>query len=459
MLPVLPHRSTAISREPINLTPPVERAILVSAPFKRGGAKHYVDEHLEELARLADTAGAQVVGTLTQQLDRPHPGTYLGSGKVEELKQRIQELGATLVIFDDELTPAQGKNVESVVRTRVMDRAELILDIFATRARSSEARMQVELAQLEYLLPRLTRMWTHLEKMRGGIGMRGPGETQLETDRRLIQHRIRILKERLADVERAREVQRQGRHAHFRVALVGYTNAGKSSILRHLANDGLVFVEDRLFATLDPLTREVDIGDGYTVLLTDTVGFIRKLPHHLVASFRATLAEAREADLLLHVIDASHPAWEEQRDVVDGVLNELGLSSRPLTYVMNKMDAVPAEQLSAVRERVANLMPNSLFVSAVADGGLATLTSSLRSSLRSLRPILEVHIPAANGRLIAEVHRDGEVLEQRAEDEMLVLRARLDERTIGRLRHAGARVIVTQAGLRPAAPVPAVALP
>ena len=456
---VISHRSTAISREPINLTPPVERAILVSAPFKRGGAKHYVDEHLEELARLADTAGAQVVGTLTQQLDRPHPGTYLGSGKVEELKQRIQELGATLVIFDDELTPAQGKNVESVVRTRVMDRAELILDIFATRARSSEARMQVELAQLEYLLPRLTRMWTHLEKMRGGIGMRGPGETQLETDRRLIQHRIRILKERLADVERAREVQRQGRHAHFRVALVGYTNAGKSSILRHLANDGLVFVEDRLFATLDPLTREVDIGDGYTVLLTDTVGFIRKLPHHLVASFRATLAEAREADLLLHVIDASHPAWEEQRDVVDGVLNDLGLSSRPLTYVMNKMDAVPAEQLSAVRERVANLMPNSLFVSAVADGGLDTLTSSLRSSLRSLRPILEVHIPASNGRLIAEVHRDGEVLEQRAEEEMLVLRARLDERTSGRLRHAGARVIVTQAGMRPAAPVPAVSLP
>ena len=418
-----------------------------------------MDEHLEELARLADTAGAEVVGTLTQQLDRPHPGTYLGSGKVEELKERIQELGATLVIFDDELTPAQGKNVEAVVRTRVMDRAELILDIFATRARSSEARMQVELAQLEYLLPRLTRMWTHLEKMRGGIGMRGPGETQLETDRRLIQARIRILKERLADVERAREIQRQGRHSHFRVALVGYTNAGKSSILRNLANDGQVFVEDRLFATLDPLTREVDIGDGYTVLLTDTVGFIRKLPHHLVASFRATLAEAREADLLLHIIDAGHPAWEEQRDVVDGVLNDLGLSSRPLTYVMNKMDTVPLEQVTAIRERVANLMPNSLFVTALAADGLDSLKSSLRTSLRNQRPVLEVHIPAANGRLIAEVHRDGEVLDQRADDDMLVIKARLDERTIGRLRQAGARVIVTQAGTRPAPRVAAVPLP
>lgn len=412
-----------------------------------------MDEHLEELARLADTAGAQVVGTLTQQLDRPHPGTYLGSGKVEELKLRIQELGATLVIFDDELTPAQGKNIELVVRTRVMDRAELILDIFATRARSSEARMQVELAQLEYLLPRLTRMWTHLEKMRGGIGMRGPGETQLETDRRLIQARIRILKERLADVERAREIQRQGRHTHFRVALVGYTNAGKSSILRSLAADGDVFVEDRLFATLDPLTREVEVGDGYTVLLTDTVGFIRKLPHHLVASFRATLAESREADLLLHVIDASHPAWEEQRDVVDGVLNELGLSERPLTYVMNKMDAVPADEVAAVRERVANLMPRSLFVSAIEPDGLNTLKASLLHSLRTQRPVLEVQIPAANGRLIAEVHRDGEVLDQRVDEDVLVLKARLDERTIGRLRQAGARVKVVQGGARPTAAV------
>ena len=404
-----------------------------------------MDEHLEELGRLADTAGAEVVGTLTQQLDRPHPGTYLGSGKVEELKALIQSLKATLVIFDDELTPAQGKNIEQIVNTRVMDRAELILDIFATRARSSEARMQVELAQLEYLLPRLTRMWTHLEKMRGGIGMRGPGETQLETDRRLIQARIRILKERLADVERAREIQRQNRTSQFRVALVGYTNAGKSSVLRSMAHDGNVFVEDRLFATLDPLTREVELGDGYTALLTDTVGFIRKLPHHLVASFRATLAEAREADLLLHVIDASHPAWEEHRDVVDGVLADLGLTGRPMRYIMNKMDALDPEMAEALRERVGNLSPDSLFVSAVAPGGLEDLRTLLREARKRQRPVLEIRIPAADGRMLAEVYREGEVLEQRSDEDILVVRARLDERTIGRLRHAGARITVTSA--------------
>lgn len=419
--------------------------MLVSAPSKRTNARHHADEHLDELARLADTAGAQVVGTLTQLLDRPHPATYLGSGKVEELKALIQSLNATLVIFDDELTPAQGKNIEQIVNTRVMDRAELILDIFATRARSSEARMQVEVAQLEYMLPRLTRMWTHLEKMRGGIGMRGPGETQLETDRRLIQHRIRVLKERLSDVERAREVQRQGRKSHFRVALVGYTNAGKSSVLRSMAHDNEVFVEDRLFATLDPLTREVEIGDGYTALLTDTVGFIRKLPHHLVASFRATLAEAKEADLLLHVIDASHPVWEEHRDVVDGVLAELGLSERPLRYVLNKMDALPPDEAEALRARVGNLSPDSLFASALAPGGLDDLRAMLRDAMRRQRPLLEIRIPAANGRLLAEVHREGEVLDQRTDDDTMIVRARLDERAIGRLRHAGARITVTAA--------------
>ena len=395
---------------------------------------------------MADTAGAIVVGTLTQQLDRPHPATYLGTGKVDELGQRIQELGATLVIFDDELSPAQGKNIEGLVRTRVMDRAELILDIFATRARSNEARMQVELAQLEYMLPRLTRLWTHLEKMRGGIGMRGPGETQLETDRRLIQHRIRVLKERLADVERARDIQRKGRQTHFRVALVGYTNAGKSSILRALADDGSVFVEDRLFATLDPLTREVDLGDGYGMLLTDTVGFIRKLPHHLVASFRATLAEARDADLLLHVIDVSHPAWEEHRDVVDGVLAELELEGRPVLHVMNKMDLVDDAMRETVRARVSNLIPTAVFVSAQASGGLEPLRDALRDAVRRQRPVLEIRLPAAAGRLLAELHRHGEVLAQDADEEELVVRARLDERTIGRLRQAGARIMVLPGG-------------
>ncbi len=415
-----------------------------------------MDEHLEELGRLADTAGAEVVGTVTQQLDRPHAGTYLGKGKIEELKQRIQELEATLIIFDDELSPAQSKNIELATNTRVMDRAELILDIFATRARSSEARMQVEVAQLKYMLPRLTRMWTHLEKFRGGIGVRGPGETQLETDRRLIQHRIKVLAERLEDVDRAREIQRHGRKTHFRVGLVGYTNAGKSSILRSLANDQQVFVEDRLFATLDPLTREIDIGDGYTVLLTDTVGFIRKLPHHLVASFRATLAEAQEADLLLHVIDASHPAWEEHRVVVDAVLADLDLAAQPTIHVMNKMDALTPDDAEALQQRVTNLMPGTLFVSALESGGLESLRSALRDSLRNQRPLLEIRIPASNGRLLAEVHRDGEVLDQRNEEDMMVVRARLDERSMGRLRQAGARITVTSASGKNARRAPVV---
>ena len=387
-----------------------------------------------------DTAGAVVVGSITQQIDRPNPATYLGKGKIEELGALINEMNASLIIFDDELTPAQGKNVEDATGKRVMDRAELILDIFATRARTSEAKMQVELAQLEYMLPRLTRMWTHLEKFRGGIGMRGPGETQLETDRRLINHRIKLLKERLADVTRAREVQRGGRRGAFRASLVGYTNAGKSSILRGLSGELDVFVEDRLFATLDPLTREVDLGDNNHVLLTDTVGFIRKLPHHLVASFRATLEEVQDADLLLHVIDASHAQWEEQRHVVNGVLEELDVHGRPVLHVFTKIDRVPADTLLPLEERISNLLPNSVFVSALGDGGLEPLRRALLVKTRALRPMSEIRLGAGEGRLLAEIHRLGEVIDQRTDGADLVLKARVDDALAGRLRRAGARV-------------------
>ena len=437
-LPPSPQPLPPISREPISLTPPVERAILVGAPRKGSAARHQVDEHLEELARLADTAGAEVIGTLTQQLDRPHPGTYLGSGKVEELRDRVAAEGATLVIFDDELSPAQGKNIEELVRTRIMDRAELILDIFATRARTREARMQVELAQLNYLLPRLTRMWTHLEKFRGGIGMRGPGETQLETDRRLIGHRIRVLKERLADVQRAREVQRHGRRGEYRAALVGYTNAGKSSILRALSGSAEVFVEDRLFATLDPLSREVTLGDGPRVVLTDTVGFIRKLPHHLVASFRATLEELHEADLLLHVIDASHPAWEEQAKVVEGVIADLGAQERPVLYVFNKMDRLPPDEAEGLAARMRALHPTSVFVSSVAAGGLEPLRDALRERVRRHKPVVELRLGHGDGKLLAELHRAAEVLAQRHTDEGLYVQVRVDEGTLARALRAGA---------------------
>jgi GTPase len=392
------------------------------------------------LRRLADTAGADVVAEVTQLLDRPSPATYLGKGKIEELRHRVADVGATLVIFDDELSPNQGKNIELELGTRVMDRAELILDIFATRARTSEAKMQVELAQLEYMLPRLARMWTHLEKTRGGIGLRGPGETQIETDRRLIRHRIKVLGERLEDVRRSREVQRAGRRDAFKASLVGYTNAGKSSILRGLAAAPDVFVEDRLFATLDPLTREVSLGDHAPALVTDTVGFIRKLPHDLVASFRATLEEAADADLLLHVIDASHPMWEEQVSVVNEVLAELKMAEKPVLHVFNKIDRLDGDALHSVQERGRDRIGDAIFVSAVAEGGLEPLRRALLSGIRAKRPLMEVEIPVTDGRLLAEVHRSADVVDQAQRDGVMVLRARLDDATAGRLRGKGAKI-------------------
>jgi GTP-binding protein HflX len=415
--------------------------VLVGAPLKRAGARRAADEHLRELEELADTAGAVVVGQVMQQLEKPHPGTYLGSGKIDELRDMVSDRSASLVIFDDELSPSQGKNIEDAIGQRVVDRAELILDIFATRARSAEAKLQVELAQLEYMLPRLTRMWTHLEKFRGGIGMRGPGETQLETDRRLINQRIKLLKERLRDVQKGRVIQRQSRQKEFKASLVGYTNAGKSSILSSLTGGQDIFIEDRLFATLDPLTREVDVGEA-KVLVTDTVGFIRKLPHHLVASFRATLEETAEADLLLHVIDASQPTWEEQRIVVEQVLEELGVGDRPRLLVFNKVDLLDEETLLALQERIGRLVKNAVFVSALqgGEGGLEPLRRALGMAIRARRPLAEIRLSAGDGKLLAEIHRSGEVIDQRTDGDQLVLRARVDEALAGRLRRAGAEV-------------------
>jgi GTPase len=379
------------------------------------------------------------VAELTQQLERPNPATYLGTGKIEELAGLVRRHDATLVIFDDELSPSQSKNIEDAVGRRVVDRAELILDIFATRARSSEAKMQVELAQLEYMLPRLTRLWTHLERYSGGIGTRGPGETQLETDRRLINHRIKLLKERLKDLERSRDVQRASRAGSFTASLVGYTNAGKSSILGALTGDD-VYVEDRLFATLDPLTREVDLGENAHVLVTDTVGFIRKLPHDLVASFRATLEETRDADLLLHIVDASHPRWEEHRDVVDQVLTDLGATEQPTLLVFNKTDLLDQDELHALQERLGRDAESAVFVSATAEDGLEPLRRALLTAVRKRRPINDITFPLTDGKLLATIHEHGEVLDQRTEGDSLIVRARVDDALAGRLRQAGAAV-------------------
>lgn len=414
--------------------------MLVSAP-NRQVAPELALEHLEELRRLTDTAGGEVVAEVSQRIDSPHAATYVGKGKVEEVASAVSLAGADLVIFDEELSPVQGMNLEKAIGVRVMDRAELILDIFATRARSKEARLQVELAQLQYLLPRLKRMWTHLSRIRGGIGLRGPGETQLETDRRLIRKRIGDLKEKLARVAEARSTRRKTRVGEYRAALVGYTNAGKSSMLQTLSGTDL-FVEDRLFATLDPTTRSVDVGDGYTVLVTDTVGFIRKLPHHLVASFRSTLEEAREADILLIAVDSAHPDWEEHLVVVREVLHELDLSKQPQALVFNQIDRLEPEALDALRARVRSFEPfPSIFTSAMSSEGMEPLRAHLLASAKARFEAFDVDIPATDGSTLAGLYRDAEVIERTDHDETVTVRVRAPAAVIGRLEQtAGVRV-------------------
>jgi GTP-binding protein HflX len=413
----------------------VERAVLVAAPRKGSPDARYLTEHLDELAQLVDTAGADVVGRMSQQVVAPNPATLIGEGKVEELAADVANGGATLVIFDEELTPVQGANLERELKVRVMDRAEVILDIFATRARSHEARLQVELAQLEYLLPRLTRMWTHLSRIRGGIGLRGPGETQLETDRRMIRRKIGLLKGKLKDVERHRENLRAGRDPMLSAALVGYTNAGKSSVLRALSGAHDIFVENRLFATLDTLTREVDLGEGVRARLTDTVGFIRKLPHHLVASFRATLEEARTAEVLLHVVDASHPDWEGQMQVVEGVLAELDLADRPQVPVFNKIDRL--NDPTSFAARVRQLYPEAVLATTMRTDGLSGVKGRLRELYRAGRETVVVRVPLADGAALAALYRDGEVLAVEPADEAQHVTVQLAPWQVERLRAAG----------------------
>ncbi len=330
---------TSIVRVVYPTQSPMEKALLVGVGVKGARNRWSLDDSLAELAQLARTAGAEVVGTLTQRLDRPTAAYLLGKGKLEELTSLKRELGYDLVIFDEELSPAQQRNIEQVLQVKVIDRTALILDIFASRARTHEGRLQVELAQHEYLLPRLAGRWPHLERLGGGIGTRGPGETQLESDRRIIEQRIQRLKKDIEEVRKQRAMyrRRRSRLGMPIVALVGYTNAGKSTLLNTLT-DTEVFVEDKLFSTLDPTTRRLSLPNDQEVLLTDTVGFIQKLPPTLVAAFRATLEELNEADLLLHVVDITQKNAAEQSQTVDDLLDDLNLGAKPRIIAINKID-------------------------------------------------------------------------------------------------------------------------
>jgi GTPase len=390
-----------------------ERALLIGLE-KDGVSKWALRDSMEELRELANSAGAEVVDTITQKLPKPTAPYYIGKGKAELIKNSLQDREVTSVIFDDELSPAQGRNLETLLARKVLDRTQLILDIFAQRARSREGRLQIELAQLQYLLPRLTRMWHHLSRQTGGIGTRGPGETQLEVDRRRVQERIARLERELESVRKTRAVQRQGRKRHQWpvAAVVGYTNAGKSTLLNLLTGADVVAV-DKLFATLDPTTRSFVLPNKQRVLLTDTVGFLRKLPHTLIESFKATLEEVTEADLLIHIVDLSHPRADEQMDAVDAVIKEIDAFGKQTLIVFNKIDHLKNRELADI---YAKRFPGSVAISARTGEGVDKLVHALQESLSSWRLRTRFRIPSSESALIAEIHRVGHVLELKYEE-------------------------------------------
>jgi GTP-binding protein HflX len=395
-----------------------ERALLIGLE-KEGVSKWDLRDSMDELRELASSAGAEVVDTVTQKLHRPTAPYYIGKGKAESIKDSFQHRQVTSVIFDDELSPAQGRNLENLLSRKVLDRTQLILDIFAQRARSREGRLQIELAQLQYLLPRLTRMWHHLSRQSGGIGTRGPGETQLEVDRRRVQERIARLERELEEVRKTRAVQRKGRKRHQWpvAAVVGYTNAGKSTLLNLLTGADVV-TEDRLFATLDPTTRSFVLPNKQRVLLTDTVGFLRKLPHTLIESFKATLEEVSEADLLVHVVDLSHSRIDEHMAAVDAVIKELDAFGKQTVIVFNKMDAVQNPDLV---ESYLKRFPGSVAISARTGAGVGNLVQTLQDALAAWRLRTRFKIPVSESALIAEIHRVGHVLELRYDGDDAVI--------------------------------------
>jgi GTPase len=368
-----------------------------------------VDEHLEELGKLVESAGGTVVATLVGKRSSPDPASYIGSGKAEELKRIAERHEVTLIVFDDDLSPAQVRNLEKITSIKVIDRSALILDIFAGRARSREARTQVELAQLEYMLPRLTRQWSHLERQAGGIGTRGVGETQLELDRRIVRTRISRLKDELRKIELHRRTQRKARKAAFTVALVGYTNAGKSTLFNRLTSGSATAV-DKLFATLDAKSSRTTFEMPRETVIVDTVGFIRKLPHHLVASFRSTMEEAVASDLVLHVIDQSHPQFEEQRTIGDAVLADLGVDPARVIEVYNKSDRI--------EEGFESRRHDAVSVSALTGRGVDHLIESIRDRQLAEGETMQLEIPHGESRLAAKLHEVAAVFEQKQAGEV-----------------------------------------
>jgi GTP-binding protein HflX len=392
------------------------------------------DDPLAELCGLATTAGAVVVGSLTQRRDRPDVATYLGRGKVAELLNLVQEQDADVVLFDNDLSPSQIRNLEQALKVKVLDRTELILDIFASRAQTYESRLQVELAQLDYALPRLKRMWGHLSRIKGGIGMRGPGEQQLEEDRRIVDRKISELKRKIGDVQLRKSREVASRHAELTVSLVGYTNAGKSTLMNAMTGAG-VFVEDKLFATLDTRTRRWQIPEWGTLLLSDTVGFIRDLPHTLVASFRATLEEVRQANLLLHVVDASSPAADEQIAAVQRVLAEIDCAAKPSMLVLNKLDAVrDRSMLDVLRAH----HPDAVGISARTGTGLDQLTRAVQRALSSGFVDAAIEFHTTNGRLRSYLDTHALVHSRAYDDGRVTYHCRVPRASLGQiLRHHG----------------------
>ena len=384
---------------------------------------------LQELEGLAVAAGTRVAGHLTQRRDVPDTATYLGHGKAEELKQLAAATDADLVIFDNDLSPGQTRNLEKAIGLKVLDRTELILDIFASHAQTTQARLAVELAQLEYAMPRLKRMWTHLSRQKKGVGLRGPGETQLEEDRRLVEHRIRDLRRQLKGIERRKEREVAGRRELLTVSLVGYTNAGKSTLMNALTGAD-VLVQDGLFATLDTRTRRWQLPGWGPVLLSDTVGFIRDLPHHLIESFKATLEEARQAHLLLHVADGANPAIYDQIAAAYHVLEEIGIQRKDTLLVINKVDALPDRvRLDGIMSRYPNAVP----ISARTGFGLANLAGAVSDALSRGFLDVDVEVGVENGRLLAYLAARGEVLSKHYSDSRVVVHCRIPAQHLGRI--------------------------